>query len=107
MLKTLLMINNTIVYKNQRFSLDNIDSIDFDTWEQDEATVAFASRFSPLSDLHISSFEIDCIVYPSVEHFYQHTKCRFMKKTKESIKVLRAIDPETGLGLCQHHIQLL
>ena len=63
------------LYKNKMYTVENINSIPLNlestAIKEDDKTVAFCSRFNPLSNLYPHRMEVDGKMYASNEHFYQ------------------------------------
>ena len=76
---TTTLAKDKLYFRKKQYTMKNLHSIPINTeklstkYSQD--TIAFAGRFSPLSNLAPCSIDIDGRTYPSSEHYYQHTKC--------------------------------
>lgn len=95
------LVQDTLIYKNKRYDLSNLHTLDFDTTvvgeKSDSSKVAFSGRFSPLSNLHPCLFTIDNTDYQSTEHYYQYRKCLANNDKLTAEKALNASTPEAAM----------
>ena len=64
----------------------------------DNATIGFASRYRPFSNLHPANIEIEGATYPSTEPFYQYRKCLSTGDHEAAAEVLLAQEPEDAMA---------
>ena len=96
------MIKDKIIFRNKEYTVKNIRTINIVTSKlsekTDKVTIAFAGRFSPLSNLYPQPIEIDGKLYSSTEHFYQLHKCLSAGNLDVAAEVLMAEEPEDAMA---------
>ena len=99
---TTTLAKDKLYFKNKLYTTKNLHSININTEKlsikQTQNTIAFAGRFSPLSNLAPCSIDIDGSTYPSSEHYYQHTKCLTAGNIRAASAVLLSSDPEEAMA---------
>lgn len=97
------LVHDSLIYKKKKYTVSNVQTIDFDTSiigeKSDGVTVAFSGRYSPLSNLYPCNFTIDGVQYRSSEHYYQHHKCVINGDNVTASKILNSTTPESAMSL--------
>ena len=97
------LIGDKLVYKKKTYSTDNIMSIPINLTElstkENDHVVAFAGRYSPLSNLFPYTFTVEDQEYKSNEHYYQHQKCKAAGRDEIAAMVLMEPDPEGAMSV--------
>ena len=96
------MSKDKLFFKTKQFSVKNIHSININTENLSEKytkdVIAFAGRYSRLSNLNPCPVQIEGTVYSSSEHFYQYQKCLANGNIKAAAAVLLASEPEDAMA---------
>ena len=96
------IVKDKLIFKNQAFTVNNIHTISFDTRKLSEntdgVTLAFAGRYSPLSNFFPHPIEVNGETYQSSEHFYQFHKCMATGATDKAAEVLLTNEPEDAMA---------
>lgn len=95
------MMKDRIIFKGKEYTVQNIHAINLNTKtiseKTDQVTIAFASRFTPFSNLYPYQIEIDGKLYPSTEHYYQYKKCQSAGAKLAAAEVMLAQEPEDAM----------
>jgi len=95
------MFKDKLYFKNKEYTVKNIRSINLDTEKVSQKStnnvIAFAGRYSPLSNLYPTTLEVDGLTYTSSEHCYQHKKCIAAGNTSAAAAVLLSVEPEDAM----------
>ena len=96
------MIKDKLLFQKKIYSLENIKSIGFNleklSEKQSNDSLAFAGRYSPLSNLYPHPIKIDGTMYQSSEHYYQFQKCLSSGDVNAASAVMTAKYPEDAMA---------
>ena len=97
------LVGDRLWYKGRSYTVDTIDQVDFDlqamSTKQNDKVVAFAGRYSPLSNLHPCHISVNGHDYTSNEQHYQHRKCQEAGKHDIAAQVLLSSQPEAAMTI--------
>jgi hypothetical protein len=95
------MVGDKLLYKRKFYSVENINTIDFDlqqlSMKQSDNTVAFAGRHSFLSNLHPCQMSVQGQEYSSNEQHFQYRKCQEAGRPDIAAQVLLCSQPEAAM----------
>ena len=99
---TSTLFKDKLYFKNKEYTVKNIRSINLDTEKLSQKSskdvMAFAGRFSPLSNHYPCPVDVDGMSYASSEHCYQHQKCTASGNHVAAAAVLLTTEPEDAMA---------
>ena len=97
------VIGDKLYYKKKAYTLETVHTSDIDVEsiavKDDGKTVAFCSRFHPLSNMYPERIVVDGKSYASTEHYYQYEKCKQEGRDDIAALVKLAEDPESAMAV--------